>query len=547
MQREAVRGAAMTTADTREQGDPRLLTRVSRSMFWNATLLPLIAVSNFALAILIRRHFGLESGRYDVLLGILNTLLFYSGVGLPNCLNRFLAELEVRGEAGRIRSFLLWSGVYRFAILAAVGLSVYLAAERLSAFLSLGPDGAGLLRILLLLVFARAMLDFVHRSLQGLLHHLHANVAQLVQAVLAPALVLGAMLAADALRLYSVFPLLAVAAATAALLGALWLRRSLRELPSAPATVRPPAGRAAEPTTRSGFGGALDPGRVWGYALFMFAFDISNYFVGPGFINPALLVALGDEAPVAMFNVGLQLPLMITVLVVSSFQGLYRPLFARLLAESDAGRLRTAFYEVSKVQAFLLLPSAAGLAVVADDLIPLAFGIEFQPAARIATALSLLLALETLFNLGTILLSTAQRYRPVAISQGLRLLMGPLFVLAAVSSDLLVATIVFGVGRVAAKAVGYVYAQRAYRVQFPWWFVLRLAVPVALMGGVVIALGLLWPMSWTSLLARVLAGAGVFGVGVRFFRILGPREVDLLQRANLPGGSHIIRWLIPSG
>ena len=37
---------------------PGLLQRVSRAMFWNAALLPMIALVNLAAAIMIRRGFG---------------------------------------------------------------------------------------------------------------------------------------------------------------------------------------------------------------------------------------------------------------------------------------------------------------------------------------------------------------------------------------------------------------------------------------------------------------------------------------------------------
>ena len=56
----------------------KLLPRVAASMFWNTTLLPIITLLNLGVSILIRRTFGLESGIYDILIGIRNTLLVYS-------------------------------------------------------------------------------------------------------------------------------------------------------------------------------------------------------------------------------------------------------------------------------------------------------------------------------------------------------------------------------------------------------------------------------------------------------------------------------------
>src|SRR5205814_6355428 len=60
-----------------------------------------------ATSILIRRRFGLASGSYDILLGLTNTILFYSGLGIPTSLMKTLPERELGG--GR-------RGVVRFQI-----------------------------------------------------------------------------------------------------------------------------------------------------------------------------------------------------------------------------------------------------------------------------------------------------------------------------------------------------------------------------------------------------------------------------------------------
>ena len=49
------------------------------------------------LSVLVRRSFGLESGYYDVALGIANSILFYSSLGLSGSLPRFVPELQLTG------------------------------------------------------------------------------------------------------------------------------------------------------------------------------------------------------------------------------------------------------------------------------------------------------------------------------------------------------------------------------------------------------------------------------------------------------------------
>ena len=78
-----------------------LLHRVADSMFWNTTLLPAITLLNLVASVLIRRAFGLESGVYDILLGITNTLLVYSSLGIPPSLPKLLPELEEAAGPGR--------------------------------------------------------------------------------------------------------------------------------------------------------------------------------------------------------------------------------------------------------------------------------------------------------------------------------------------------------------------------------------------------------------------------------------------------------------
>ncbi|SVC35378.1 uncharacterized protein METZ01_LOCUS288232, partial [marine metagenome] len=50
-------------------------------------LLPLLGIFNLTFAVLIRRRFGLFSGVFDILLGLMSVLLFYSSVGIPTGLS----------------------------------------------------------------------------------------------------------------------------------------------------------------------------------------------------------------------------------------------------------------------------------------------------------------------------------------------------------------------------------------------------------------------------------------------------------------------------
>ena len=51
-----------------------LAQQASRAAFWNLVLLPLLGMFNLAFSVLIRRRFGLLSGIYDILLGLMSVI-----------------------------------------------------------------------------------------------------------------------------------------------------------------------------------------------------------------------------------------------------------------------------------------------------------------------------------------------------------------------------------------------------------------------------------------------------------------------------------------
>ena len=233
---------------------------------------------------------------------------------------------------------------------------------------------------------------------------------------------------------------------------------------------------------------------------------------------------------------------MVVVVILAGFQGLYRPLFAGVIAEQSVDRLRTAFSEVSKVQAILLIPAGVGLGLMLPDYITLLFTRQFAAAAPLARVLCACLFVEALLNLGNILLSADHRYSLALTAQALRIVGALGFVWLALRGDVLLATLAFGMGRVLASGFGYLMARQVYGVRLPLAFVARVGL-VALVMGVVVALTrLLLPASWLATAVLTVLGAVVALLCVRWFKALGPREIDLLQRAGLPGRVILLQW-----
>jgi O-antigen/teichoic acid export membrane protein len=508
-----------------------LLQRVSRAMFWNALMLPGITLVNLAAAVMIRRGFGLESGVYDVALGVLNTLLTHSALGVPLTVAQFVPGLARTAGRQHVINFVQRAAAVRLVLLVIVLVPFNLFAAPLAGRLHLGQNGVWLLHIVSVLALLRAGSDIAIDALQALLAHGLANVVQLAQAVFFVIAVIWTLTVGAKIPL-----LFAIMAATAGLttLAAVWLaRRQVHTVPSEPEIHAP--GAAETPWSR-----------FWGFAIFMYLFDASNYFATPAFASPALAAVSHGPATTALFNVAFQIPMMVVVVILAGFQGLYRPLFAGIMAENSPERVRTAFSEVSKVQAVLLIPAGVGLGLLLPDYITLLFTKQFSNAVPLARILCAFLFLEALLNLGNIILSVDRRYAAALTAQAARVLFAPLFVWLAMRGDIALAAAAFGMGRLVAAGIGFAVARRRYGVRFPVAFAGRICLATALMAAVVWTARVFLPSTWPVTLALTLVGTAVLLAGLRWFNALGPREIDLLRRARLPGSAMILRWVAPA-
>jgi O-antigen/teichoic acid export membrane protein len=505
---------------------PTLFDRVSRSIAWNALLLPLITLLNALTSILVRRGFGLHSAAYDILLGLSNTLLFYTSLGIPTSLSKFLPEHEAAGGRAGALGFLQQAGGLRVALLAVALVPVNLLAEPLAERLLLGQQGALFIHVLSALAIGRALYELVIEGLHANLGQLSVNLLALLQSVCEPALIgLALVLGFD---IGGVIGALALAAALLTAAGLVPLARALAAIQAAPAAARP----------------ALWRDRLfWRFAVFTYVYELSLYFGGPDFSRTVLGAALGNASEVALFAVGYYVALMVVVMMVSGFRGVYRPMFARLRVAGDAEQLRRAFSVVTQVQVALLVPAAVGLEVMMSDYIPLLYGRAFEPAVPVARVLVALLFTETAFNLGNIILSIDERYRPVLCAQGLLVLAAPLFLWTARNFGLIPGVAVLGSARLASVLVGYFVARRLYGMRFPWRFTLRVAAVSAAMGATLLAGRLVLGRSLLGTVALTLAGAAVFLGVARAARLFGPEEIELVRRSRIPGRRWLLAWL----
>jgi O-antigen/teichoic acid export membrane protein len=334
--------------------------------------------------------------------------------------------------------------------------------------------------------------------------------------------------------------MIATSSVVAALVAVGATRRTLAEIDS------DHRGSAFAPTDPAATRAAVDAERrrFTAFTLFTYLFDLSVYFSDKSFANPALAVRLGTDE-VAIFTYGFNIAFMSVGLMVASFRGLYRPMFAHLRARQDPEQLQRAFRGVSKAQVVVLAPAAIGLLVLMPDYIPLLYGPTFNPAVPVARVFVALMYAQTAFNLGMIWLSIDERYGAITFTQSLLIAAAPVFLFVAGRYGLIPAALVFGGARLIAFLVCYLICRRDYGFRFPWAFAAKILSVAGVMGAIVWLLRLITPRSPIEAVALTTLGAVVYLVGLRLARILGPEEIDLLERSDVPGRKLVLAWLAP--
>lgn len=501
---------------------PSLFRRVSASVYWNTLLLPVVAVCTTLSSVLVRRRFGLASGSYDVLLGLVNTILFYSSFGIPSGLMKTLPEREIASGRIAVQALLRRAGSARLAILAVFVVALNVFAGPVSLHLHLGPGGVTYLRLLGGLVAMRAVIDLAIYTLYAFLAQRQVNLLVIIQSLLDPTFIVIAVVLGYGIG--GVVVALTASAAFVAVAGVSSTAKVVSQLSLAPRPEAAPGTVAA----------------AWRFSLFDYLLELSRYFGGPDFARTALAGVLPNRGLVAIFAVGFYLAFMVVNLIASIFRGVYRPMFTRLRAEGRFADLERAFLAISKTQLALLVPAAVGLTVMAADYVPLLYGATFAPAVPIARILIVLLVIETSFNQALMILAVDERYATVLGAAAVQAAVAPLLLIAAYFYGIELAALVLGLGRATTAVVAYLVCRRRYRLPFPWLFGARVLAASLAMGAVLTVGRTLWPTSAVEAMTLTAIGVLVFGIAVRLLGVLGTEELALLRRANLPGG----RWLL---
>jgi O-antigen/teichoic acid export membrane protein len=519
-------------------GSPTLIQRTGRAAFWNAVLFPLKALLGLAFTVVVARRFGLEAGIYNTAMGVVTSVVMFTSLGIPTSLTKFLPEIEAGAGAPAVVLFLRRVASYRLLLVAVALVPLNLLAAPLAHWLDLGSDGIFILRLASILIASRAVFELCIRSLNAFFGQLRSNLLDILQGSLDVVLGFAAVLLGFTIG--GLFGMVVASSIVAALVAVHATRGTLGDIEpleggAAPAPSDPVATRAAVDAERS---------RFVGFALFTYLFELSIYFSDKSFASPALAILLGSDE-VAIFSYGFTLAFMSVGLMVASFRGVYRPMFAHLRTRNDPLQLRRAFAGVSKVQLVVLCPAGVGLFIMAGDYIPLLYGAAFAPAVPVAQTFVVLMYTQTAFNLGMIWLSIDERYRVVLYTQSMLIVAAPFFLIVAGSRGLVAAAMVFGGTRLVVSVTGYLICRRDYGFRFPWRFAAKTAMVSGIMGAVLVILRWYLPQSPVEAAALTFVGALTYIAGLRVARILGPEEIDLLERSNVPGKRLALAWLAP--
>jgi PST family polysaccharide transporter len=117
---------------------------------------------------------------------------------------------------------------------------------------------------------------------------------------------------------------------------------------------------------------------------------------------------LGVKA-LGYYTVGYRILLYAIELLTATISAVALPAFARL--QDDRPAMRRAFYRATRLSAAIAVPCFAGMAVLADRIVPLAFGAQWQPSVPVMQVLAMVGILQsvTYFDRSALIAAGATR------------------------------------------------------------------------------------------------------------------------------------------
>ncbi len=533
---------------------PSVERRAGSALFWNVAFLPLKAGLSLFVNLLIVKSFSLNS--YDslaIITAFQATLGLYVDLGIERALPRFVGQIERDLGRGALRRFLFTITLVKLAILTLfiVGVTIF-ADGFISLFLSRVPASQGrqYLALIAILLVLGAIYDICTQVLYSFFKQKVTNLLDIVVTILNPLLTIFLVIWPFRLEVYGVILSLLITTVISVGIACWQAYLASREAAEIAHYEREKTQTNQPPATKQSIWG-----RFTRYALLMYFFNFSTWLADAPF---AILVFSNQLVTVALIRLSYSFIKQLLKMLLTPFQGVQTPLFSSIHAEGPTGngavRLQAAYSSLSKLQIFILLPSAVGAIVLARNLVQLLFPRTSREAvltydnlnlAVWVTGLTVLFTFaESLISLPMVILQVYERYRLVVISRLMPVAGGILLLVAAfLNWNAIAAVCIMGSMAVGSRLVALLIVRREMGLHFPLAFLWKVG-QASLAFGIPLGIAVYFlPINWPITFAAALLGVIIF---VAVFRRLGgfdPEDKARLMNLRLPFRKYLVKWL----
>jgi O-antigen/teichoic acid export membrane protein len=505
---------------------------VTGAMVWNTVFLPIKTVVSFAAnIILVRALTQDEFGVFVAVTALLATIGLYVDLGIERSLIRFVPEVEQSyGRGGLTRFFLTLSAV-KLTVLIPVVAALFFRLDFFADYFHWGALGLPISVMVSALLIFGALSDVLYQYMYAFFRQGSRNALDMLTTLLQS----GLLILLIALGYGVIGALLALTLATImnVVIGGVIVGRMLEQVT--------PVGQI-----RHAWRDIYT--RLAKFSALSFLMNLSTYFYDLPFVI-VVLSYYGDTTGVALFGLAFSrvvMPVLRTLF--TPLTGVEMPMLARLRTEGDSAKFNEAYVTLMHLLVLLLVPAAAGLALVSPPLIVLLFQARYAAAAQVTSVLALFLFAESLLGPGQIVLLVYDRYRSVFMARAFALVSIPLLFLLAPGWGPLGAALAIGSARVLSQVIMGVIAVRDYHLRFPAGFFARVGGATLGMAAAVLPIlsffGASSPVEHAIKLGlSSLFGMLVFAFLFKFSGGLEARDKARLLTLRVPFKQSLVRWL----
>jgi O-antigen/teichoic acid export membrane protein len=504
-----------------------LITRVSRSMFWNIVAFPLSMLLNAAATVYIIRYLGdSKFGIFTLLTSTINTITVYSSLGISRSLTRFLPEFKKsQDEIAKAKMLLRYTLILRLIIIAVSIAILNLHSSFFIHYFKLGAKGSLYIKIISIAVIFTSLYELATYLLHSLFRQKEVNIIALLVAFIQPILLITFIL----LGLDITGILIALVLTNMVACGLSWYW-GLKALPKS---------KLKMSFRKLAAGADLLLKRFFSYSFIIYLFDMSKYFRDVSFASLIIMSfygADGDKAlqQVAFFAAGYKLADFAVKFLVSASRGVFTPMLAEVYAERDQEKLQKVFWNASKFQVLISIPAAFGLMTLAGDLIPILFGEDFLSSINIAYVFISFLFFEILISFPSTVLLTYERYKYVILSRIIPIIGIPLLILGTKLWGIIGTAFILGSLALLSRVAENYFTFSLFKLKYPFKFLCRIAIASAIFTVILRVIHFYIIMSPYKLGILIVLAIIIFIVAFKLLGGFSREEKEIIEKSSIP-------------